>query len=150
MRMFRPLRRVIRRSPLIAVFVLLGLAGSQLVYAAPPTNESFDFAPANPVVGQNVTFTANPPIDPDPGDTFTYQWDFDYGGSGTFEAQLSGPDAQVTRPAPNDPTWNVALRVVDAAGEQSPVSDRVVPVSQPANQPPSTPTIAGPTSTGVR
>ena len=137
MRMFRPLRRVIRRSPLIAVFVLLGLAVSQVVYAAPPQNLSFTIDPTSPQVGDSVTFSAD--SQPDEGETVIYQWDFGDGSPVAIGQQVSHTYASA-----GDKT--VTLTATDSGVlPETATTTGTVRVNTPPD-----PTISGETTTPVR
>jgi len=92
------------------------VAGNQF---ATPT---FSWAPASPVAGQAVTFTAGAFSDPD-GTIVRYEWDLD--GNGTFEGAGTTP----SRTYSSGGTFNVRLRYVDDGHEASLATTRAVTVA---------------------
>jgi PKD repeat protein len=83
-------------------------------------------APANPLVGQTVTFSSTKSTDPDPGDSIvSSEWDLT--GDGQF-TDATGATAQKVFTAPGDAI--VRLRVTDSRGASS-VAAITVPISGP-------------------
>lgn len=129
------LRRALRRAPLVAAFVLLGLFASQLVQAAPPTAR-FNVDDATPAIGQTVNFSSTS-TDPDM-DITTYEWDFNYDGT-TFTVDATGsPSASTSYAAAGE--YRVALRVTDdvtndTTNDQD-LDERIVTVAAASNQNP--------------
>jgi PKD repeat protein len=123
--------RAIRRLGLAAALALVVLCLGQVVFAAPPQNVNFTVSPANPQVGQNVTFTSTA-TDPD-GDIASWEWDFNYDGT-NFDVEATGEST--TRSFAQGGTRIVALRVTDTAGDPNAGGDGVVDtrlVQKPVN-----------------
>ena len=98
---------------------------NRLIVLNSPPIADFTFTPAEPKVGDSVTFAADGSSDPD-GSIASYAWDFD--GNGTFDIQ-GGPSARtVVHTFDRDGNYNVTLRVTDNEGKSSDKTLRV-PVS---------------------
>jgi PKD repeat protein len=94
---------------------------------APPT-AAFNWTPAAPVAGQEVTFTSTS-SDPD-GALTAIDWDLD--NDGQYD-DAQGATAKRTFAAPG--TYQVGLRVTDGQGDSA-TDARSVTVGAPPNQPP--------------
>ena len=96
----------------LALVVAATLGVVQVVFAAPPANVDFTFAPTNPVTGQAITFTSQ--ATDDDGDIVTTEWDFDYDGT-TFQPDVTDlpTDATATHTYNTTGTRTVAMRVTD-------------------------------------
>jgi len=94
-----------------------------------PPKADFTFSPANPAIGQSVSFNGSQST-PGPGHTIAnYAWDFGDGGRGTgVSASHSFGTAG---------TYNVVLTVTDEAG-QTATTSKSVPVAVPPQIPPPT------------
>lgn len=95
----------------------------------PPTNQrplaSFTFLPANPAVGDVVTFDASSSTDPD-GTITNYRWNL---GDGTV---LEGPDqVSITYAYGSAGTFQVTLVVEDDQGEASLPKSALITVAAP-------------------
>lgn len=108
--------------------------------ASPPSNQapsaSFTYSPAQPTVGQTVTFDGSASSDTD-GTVGSWQWDLD--GDGAYEVQT--PTPTTSRSYDTAGTRTVRLRVTDDDGAQSAVASRTLTVA--ASSGGSTPTPEG-------
>jgi hypothetical protein len=92
-------------------------------------------APATAFVGESVAFSAAASVDPDPGDTLTYSWDFGDGGTGEGVAPQHA--------FASEGTHTVALTVTDPLG----LSDETTAEVQ-VSVPPPAPADPGPPPKG--
>jgi len=99
--------------------------------APPPTNTrpspAFTFTPANPQVGEQVSFDASGSFDPD-GTITQYSWDFD--GNGTTDAQ----GQRVNHTFFNASMFTVRLTVTDNLGATTSTAQNIQVRSVPTNQ----------------
>ena len=91
------------------------MTGSVLVSGDQLGTPDFRWGPAQPRVGQAVSFAPSAFTDPD-GSIASYAWDLD--GNGSFEASGSAP----THTYNNAGTYMVALTYTDDRGETSPAT----------------------------
>ncbi len=92
-----------------------------------PPHVDFNWTPANPGVGQEVTF--NPTVsDPDGDEIATYSWDF---GDGSNPLEGEGAPGPVTHAydAPGD--YRVTLTVTDARGAENSATKTVTVINRP-------------------
>jgi len=133
--MTRPAR--IAKRLLLPVLLVAALVGVQVVVAAAPTT-GFTYDPTAPICNQPVTFTSTA-ADTD-GDALAVEWDFNYGGPGTFTQDATGPSTTHTFTTTGQ--HPVGQRVT--AGADPPVESPVQTLPVGANTPP-TVTAGGPT-----
>lgn len=123
-------------ATVLCLVALLSAVLAAPVAAAPPT-ASITYAPATPVAGDTVTFTAR--AQDSDGRVTTYQWELD--DNGDF-ADGEGP--QVTRTYDRAGTYRVYLRVVDDSGEAFVVYTDIVVADTAPSEPQPVPPASAP------
>ncbi|MEM3549420.1 MAG: PKD domain-containing protein, partial [Thermofilum sp.] len=106
---------------------------------------NFTFTPAEPTVGETVTFTATitdpatPPLSP-----YTYKWDF--GDGNTITQQSSATQQTVTHSYTSAGTFTVTLEVTNSRGETGKAQKQIT-VGTPVARPPTVTSLTASTTT---
>ncbi|MDX6662860.1 MAG: hypothetical protein QOG09_962, partial [Solirubrobacterales bacterium] len=108
---------------------------TEVTVANRPPAAAFEFSPAEPTAGDEVSFDASASGDPD-GSIASYEWDLD--GNGSYETAGSAGAAHTYAEAG---TYSVRLRVTDDQGATD-VTQRDVTVASPPPPPNEAPTAA--------